>query len=65
MIKLDVIDDEEQHFTVSGDEPFRVEVTSMRFGVVAHVYRGAESNTEDEPAGAYDSSLDTNTSWRV
>ena len=71
MIRLHVIDDENDHFAVSGDEPFRVEVRrhTLVDGVVAYVYRGAESDLDARPVGGYDSGCRAqglqNTSWEV
>ena len=63
-IKLEVQDNEAQHFTVSGDEPFRVEVSNIRGRIIAHVYAGFDGDEYDEPVGAADFwGVPVNTGW--
>ncbi len=56
-IKMDVINDEAQHFTVVFDRPGRIEVLVVDGKVIAHVYEGAEIDTDQEPLGVYDATL--------
>jgi hypothetical protein len=62
MIRLDVIEDEQGHFVVSGDEPFRVEVMVGGDNPTVFVYAGAEADEDDEPLGGYDFG-EENVSW--
>lgn len=65
MIQLKVISDRKQQFTVSGDEPFRVECQTLRNGrCIAHVYRGSRVIPTQEPIGCYDGTNDKNRSWK-
>jgi hypothetical protein len=64
MIKLEVIDDEAQHFLLSADEPVRVEVLPVKGRIVAHVYPGDAVDVEQEPIGAYDGTID-NYTWEA
>ena len=63
MLNLVVIDNEAQHFIVSGDEPFRIEVRVDKGRVVADVYRGYYIDTEQDPDGCYDGHIGLNESW--
>jgi len=63
---------EHGNFAVSGDEPFRLEIShnqdrlSDRHGVIVFVYTGTEIDPEQEPIGCFDSvgmSADENKSW--
>jgi len=56
MIELTVHDDERQHFSVAGDEPFRVEVMVTDGRVLAEVYPGHITDMEQDPIGCYDGS---------
>ena len=63
-IRLEVVDDEAQHFVIVFERPGRVEVCVTRGGnVVAHVYEGARDHPEQEPLGGYDGGLDVNRGW--
>jgi len=57
MIRLEVIDPDTHHFTVSGDQPFRTETTELPTGPICFVYPGALKDPEQEPVGTYDASL--------
>ena len=64
MIKLDVIDNRDQHFLVSSDGPVRIEVSVIAGRVVADVYEGHHIETEQEPLGCYDGNIGPeNQSW--
>lgn len=66
MLKLRVIDNKTQHFILSGNEPFRVEVSVNRGKVTAHVYRGFDIDQEQELDGCYDGHIGLqNISWEV
>jgi hypothetical protein len=52
------------HFIVRGDEPWRIEIIHRAGTVSAHIYRGAETDIEQEPLGCYDGTLPENTDWR-
>lgn len=55
MIKLDIIDPTADHFVLRVDEPARIEVLMLRTGaIVAHVYRGFETDQDQEALGMYD-----------
>lgn len=50
---------------ISGNEPFRLEITSPD-GCVVHVYRGSGIDREQEPDGCFDTlsmSVDDNKNW--
>ncbi len=67
MIKFDLIEESDypDHFIVSADEPIRIEVANNTDGnVIAHVYRDTTIDTDQEPVGAYDSTI-ANESWQV
>lgn len=63
MIRLETINQERNHFVIYACEPVRIEVMKVNGNVHAHVYRGDEVDREQEPLGAYDGSLGTNTDW--
>ena len=66
MLNLEVIDNKRQHFLVRGDEPFRIEISVDSGRVVAHVYRGYYTDTEQIPDGCYDGHIGLhNKHWRV
>lgn len=69
MLKLEVIDNrrsihrllpgpdtvEGQHFVITTTEPMRVEVSATEEGfIIAHAYRGAEVDMEQEPDLVFD-----------
>lgn len=62
-LRLDVVDNENQHFVVSGTKPFRVEVSVVGGRVLAEVYPGADADMGQDPVGAFDGTNDNNTSW--
>lgn len=62
MLRLEIINDKAQHFFVSGDEPFRVEVNNTSGRTVAFVYRGAKIDKDQEPDLVYDGNNATNVS---
>ena len=57
MIKLEVINDDEQHFMIAANEPVRIEVSVVDGAVIAHIYPGFEVDTEQRPVGMYDGTL--------
>lgn len=65
MIRLNVVDDEKQHFILNFEEPGRVEISVIKGRVVAHVYKGAEDDTEQDPSLMYDGHLGCNKSAEV
>ena len=70
MIRLEVVDNDRQHFVIFADEPMRVEVSVDKDGLVlADVYQGVEIDMEQEPLGCYDGNNNTgdtpNTSWNA
>lgn len=63
-IRLEVLDDESQHFCVYFERPGRIEIAPTPDGkIIAHVYRGAKINTDQRPIGMYDGTIDENNSW--
>lgn len=64
MIRLQVIDDEQQHFLLTADEPMRVEVLPVNGKIIAHIYTGTEVDMEQSPVGAYDGTVD-NEDWSI
>lgn len=71
MIRLEVIDNDEQNFILFADEPMRVEVSVSKSGeVLADVYQGVDVDMEQEPLGCYDGNINGdehggNGSWDV
>ena len=64
MIALHVENEERQHFIVTGDEPFRVEIIhTPDKDIIAHVYQGVRWDEEQDPIGGYDGTLLDNNSW--
>lgn len=59
-IKLDVINDDKQHFLVTFERPGRMELSVHAGTVVAHVYDGTEIDPEQEPLFAFDGFLTIN-----
>jgi len=57
VLKLEVINDATQHFIISGDEPFRIEVSILNGNIITHVYHGADVDLEQDPDLCYDGSL--------
>ena len=57
MIKMEVINDENQHFILTFDRPGRVEVSVVDGKVIAHVYDGAVIDESQEPLGGFDATL--------
>lgn len=53
MLKLEIIDENKQHFCVTSDEPVRIEVSVVNGNVLCYGYRGAETDTEQEPDVLY------------
>ena len=63
MIKLQVLDNESNHFVVRGDEPFRIEIMTDSSGrVQAMVYQGSKDNPDQEPVGVFDGDIE-NKDW--
>jgi hypothetical protein len=63
MLGLKVIDNMARHFTIYGDEPFRVEISKWFGGrgeILAEVYRGTKDNPDQEPDLIYDGDNETN-----
>ena len=63
MIRLDVVEAVPQTFAVKADEPVTVSVMVVEGRVLAFVYEGTEIDFEDDPLGAFDGTLEENTSW--
>ena len=59
MIALAVIDADTDHFIVAADQPMRIEVSLVSGRIVAHVYKGAEVDPEQDPSFAYDGHIDS------
>lgn len=60
MIHLEVIDPNTHQFCIQGDQPYRTVTTLTEKGhLIVFVYPGSVPDTEQEPIGAYDSSLPT------
>ena len=63
MIRLDVVEAVPQAFAVRADEPVTVSVMVVEGKALVFVYEGTEITDEHEPIGAYDGTLEFNTSW--
>lgn len=58
MIKLEVINNQEQHFLITSDEPCRIEVSLIEGKyILADCYAGIQVDMEQEPIGCYDGTL--------
>lgn len=65
-IVMKVLDTERQQFLVQFEHPGRIEVSKSKSGdIFAHIYEGAEVDMEQEPVGAFDGTLTSNTGWVV
>ena len=62
MIRLEPLG--KKQFLLSADEPVRVEVTEVDGRLIALVYRGTETATDQEPLGCFDSSQE-NMQWQA
>lgn len=63
-IKLEVLNDDKQHFCVFFEHPGRIEIALAPGGkIVAHVYRGAKVNPDQQPLGMYDGTIEENVGW--
>ena len=58
MIKLEIINNNEQNFLISADEPIRVEICRLaRSKILAYVYRRTKINQWQEPVLVYDGTV--------
>jgi hypothetical protein len=64
-IILRVLDAERDQLSIHFSRPGRVEIDfdDKRGGLQIHVYEGANIDSEQEPLGVYDGTLDTNIGW--
>lgn len=62
MIKLNVVNNSDQHFLISSNEPVRVEVSVIDGHIIAEVYEGLCVDSQQEPIGGYYGG-DRNTNW--
>lgn len=52
-----IINNDEQHFIMRFDEPARIEVSVVNGQVIAHAYRGYDTDMEQEPDLVYDGTI--------
>lgn len=65
MIRMKVVNPENQHFSVAADEPVRLEILLTKSGkIIAHIYDRAEDDEFQEPVGMFDGTLDLKSGWR-
>ena len=57
MIRMEPINNNEQHFLVTADEPCRIEVSVVDGRVIMFAYRGVEVDQDQEPATHYDGTV--------
>ena len=53
MLKLEILDEAQQCFMISSDEPVRVVVSVIDGNVICYAYRGVEIDDEQEPDVLY------------
>lgn len=56
------LNNQHDSFIVSGDEPFRVDVSTTGNAIIAHVYPGAENDPDQDPVFAFDGAEGNNKS---
>ena len=65
MITLDVISDHDQHGILTTTEAARFEFIVIHGRVIITAYSGSTIDSEQEPNGCYDGTLQHNHSWET